>query len=534
MRRLALLSLCLSIPSLLSACGGGGGAGSAGAFLHPPVAGLRYETPSHSGVTDEAGGFRFEPGERITFRVGGTVLGTAPAQSVMDPADLLPDVVLPETNDDVFAGAFNERATPVSGLLNRLVFLQTLDADDDLQNGIQVPEPVAGLLSDVQIRFDQTVGGFERDVSFRRLLRDGLRAGLWGGKGRPRPDALKALDTFYAERGFTPRFVRIARIEEDENGDGVIDERQTFRYGPGDSSAQVESDRDADGTPEQIIVNRFNVHGQLEERLTDRDADGEAENVERTTFNDFGNPFETKAFSDGRLQRTVRTHYDDLQRERMIETESFTGRIVNRVTFVLDERGFLLRREVDDDADGRPDRVETFVRDDTGQITLMEVDADGDGNLDLRQRQARDDQGRQILREDDEGADGSIERRVTTIHDDVERTIRREVDDNADGQLEKVTLTTLDEDGRTLAIVTDEGADGTIDRRDLTTYGDGFVLHSEDTNGDGTIDAITTDFIDEDGNLFRRESDTNADGRPEVIEHFAVEPGSAFQVPLFD
>ena len=77
--------------ALLSACGGGGGGGESssstdnssvrtGSFIDSAVEGLRYSTPTRSGLTNALGEFKYLDGEQVTFQIGGTVLGITDAQ----------------------------------------------------------------------------------------------------------------------------------------------------------------------------------------------------------------------------------------------------------------------------------------------------------------------------------------------------------------------------------------------------------------------------------------------------------------------
>ena len=126
--RIAAVSLLLS--SLLS-CGGGGGGGEpassappvpiqilTGAFIDASVSGMSYATSTQSGVTNSAGEFRYAAGEIIRFEFGGIQLGEARAQSILTPLDLFP------------------QQPPHQVAL--MSFLQTLDADSDLSNGIEL------------------------------------------------------------------------------------------------------------------------------------------------------------------------------------------------------------------------------------------------------------------------------------------------------------------------------------------------------------------------------------------------------------
>ncbi|TMH21467.1 MAG: hydrolase, partial [Betaproteobacteria bacterium] len=44
-----------------------------------PIAGLKYQTPTLSGITTDDGEFQYREGEAITFLVGGVVLGAVEA-----------------------------------------------------------------------------------------------------------------------------------------------------------------------------------------------------------------------------------------------------------------------------------------------------------------------------------------------------------------------------------------------------------------------------------------------------------------------
>ncbi|HFQ14612.1 MAG TPA: hypothetical protein ENK40_07455 [Gammaproteobacteria bacterium] len=118
----------------LAACGGGGSgdpAGSApteprfGQFKDSNTAGLHYDTGTRSGITDEAGWFTYEPGEKVVFAVGNVALGSAPGKAVVTPRDLVP------------GGGSGDTA-----VLNRVRFLMMLDADGNPDNGITISSEV--------------------------------------------------------------------------------------------------------------------------------------------------------------------------------------------------------------------------------------------------------------------------------------------------------------------------------------------------------------------------------------------------------
>ena len=59
-----------------------------GIFKIFPIEGLDYETPTMCGRTNAKGEFSYAEGETVTFSVGGIVLGSAPAEEKLTPADL--------------------------------------------------------------------------------------------------------------------------------------------------------------------------------------------------------------------------------------------------------------------------------------------------------------------------------------------------------------------------------------------------------------------------------------------------------------
>lgn len=133
-----------SLSVALAGCGGGGGSdddegpatgSEAGVFTDAPVNGLAY-TASPSGVTGVTGdngtngGFRYEPGDTVTFTLGGLTLGSATGAAAVTPADI--------SDGDATVAA------------NLLVLLQSLDSDD-AEGAIAISLPAATDLSGLSL-----------------------------------------------------------------------------------------------------------------------------------------------------------------------------------------------------------------------------------------------------------------------------------------------------------------------------------------------------------------------------------------------
>lgn len=86
------------------------------------IAGLRFETDSMSGVTDEDGNFDYVDGEDVRFYLGNTLIGEVKAKEVVSALDFLSTGDHPDK------------------LQNLLRILDTLDADDNPENGVEITD----------------------------------------------------------------------------------------------------------------------------------------------------------------------------------------------------------------------------------------------------------------------------------------------------------------------------------------------------------------------------------------------------------
>jgi hypothetical protein len=124
----------------LTACGGGGGGGgggtavNTGVFVDSAVQGLSYSTSTQSGLTNAAGEFKYRDGEVVTFKIGNIEIGSAYGADYLSPLDITNSYLPVDT-----------AASNVARLL------QTLDTDDNPDNGITLPANVAALASTLDV-----------------------------------------------------------------------------------------------------------------------------------------------------------------------------------------------------------------------------------------------------------------------------------------------------------------------------------------------------------------------------------------------
>jgi uncharacterized protein len=106
-----------------------------------PVIGVKYETPTLSGMTNQKGEFKYRPGESVTFSIGACVIGTTKAAEGVNVAQLVSRV----------DGNLHKLQDPA--LTNLARFLQTLDQDGDVSNGVTLTPEIHAIVGKRPIDF---------------------------------------------------------------------------------------------------------------------------------------------------------------------------------------------------------------------------------------------------------------------------------------------------------------------------------------------------------------------------------------------
>jgi uncharacterized protein len=108
-----------------------------------PISGLRYQTPTTTGITNEQGEFQYRKGESVTFLVGGLVLGSVEGAPSVNLAQLV----------NRADGKIDRLHDPIVTNLARLI--QTLDQDGSVENGVTIAPIVHELIGPMVINFNQ-------------------------------------------------------------------------------------------------------------------------------------------------------------------------------------------------------------------------------------------------------------------------------------------------------------------------------------------------------------------------------------------
>ncbi len=147
---------CILLFAFLAAsgCSSSSSGPSHGFFIDNTVEGLTYKTETMGGETDSQGRFSFEPGEKVTFSIGGIILGTVDAQNIITPLDLV-------------YGAQDEKNPTVTNITRLLI---TIDEDSNPENGITIRPELGVSLADTSVDFEQDPDEFAVDTDVLNVI----------------------------------------------------------------------------------------------------------------------------------------------------------------------------------------------------------------------------------------------------------------------------------------------------------------------------------------------------------------------------
>lgn len=147
--------------------------------LAGPVGGIRYETPTCQGLTNEYGEFWYEPGERVAFLLGDTSVGTVEGASRVSLTQIVSRV----------DGSLGKLMDPGLTNIARLVF--ALDREGDFDTGTHIAPEVHDTIGDRRLDFrhdlsfvgreDDQIRAFSQDPVIVSLLDELTGAGVFTG-----------------------------------------------------------------------------------------------------------------------------------------------------------------------------------------------------------------------------------------------------------------------------------------------------------------------------------------------------------------
>ena len=127
-------------------------------ILAGPISGLKYRSPSRSGLTGERGEFAYRDGESVAFLVGGLVLGVVRGAPRVNLAQLVNRV----------AGKIDRLHDP--GVTNLARLVQALDQEGDAATGVVIAPGVHEIAGSGFINFTQPEADFAADPAVAALF----------------------------------------------------------------------------------------------------------------------------------------------------------------------------------------------------------------------------------------------------------------------------------------------------------------------------------------------------------------------------
>ncbi len=384
--------------------------------LASKISGLTYRTESLSGITDVNGGFYYRDGEQVTFCFGRHKMGSTTAKSQITLYDIAGAEPLTEADFyrsyhistnyfDILFEKANYRA-----VINMAVLLQSLDYDNNLNNGIEIRPEVVKLFNKKQVNFHKRAFNFYSSTSPFWVTSNTLF------RNNPLYDAFIESNQSIFSEARSLKFPQHA-LADLNSVLGLPSPSQLMRVDRNSTNYHLTYEYDNNGNP--IYKNSF-YNEESHESFAMWNDEGN-----KTYEKDFTGEKEYKYDSYGRIISEIKgtriTTYDwdknietfEIYRDTNLvyrETCKTTGNAIQKAT----------RCEEDDNADGNIDLVAlTYTTYDTyGNTILVEEDYDNDGIMDEVVSYDYDEKGNCLRTEEDRDADGVIDTTVTTVYDE--------------------------------------------------------------------------------------------------------------------
>lgn len=512
-----------------------------------PIAGLRYQTESMSGITASDGSFSYKANETITFAIGDITVGqSTAAASEVTLFDLVgitdPDTVTTAVETKYNSLEYYSSRAPsrfdYERLGNLVVFLTTVDDDNDLSNGVIIPADLASISIDEAIDINSLQNAsFNGRLKNSDFLSEAVSQGVWMEKPNV-PSTGLALDAFYASIGITPQLFTTSTELYDNDSDGTNDitisysfnldnnsitrtrtrtdnsfgDAYTYSFDEAGNQIGLIIDNDNDGISDYIAEWAFDEKGEKKLHQIDLDGNGtiDYKDVIETEYhanNDLSFYKRTaESFSEDTGERenfrSVTYHYDT-NREITYEFNAIQSNpesmlFAQSTTYTRDANGKPTSIIKDIDGDGTPDEISTFQYDEEGNETLAETDSNADGIIDSSVSTSYERIGNQLT-----------VTRGDAVHiatyDEHENIVRELIDSNNDGIYEYDTTSVINYDAEGRILTEDKTSPTTqLDnyQQSFSYNEEGEILKDQRTYTFFTeLNTLSTRTLDDEGNI---------------------------------
>jgi len=475
--------------SFLTACGGGGGGGEesdqiippsasplTGAFIDSPVKGLRFETPTQSGLTNELGEFIYLAGETVTFYVGGTLLGVALGDDVISPFSLLGIQPL-STEFSISSALAGNEVNSFDRAINIATLLQTLDIDDNPENGIDLGTSHADL-ANLEISINIKARHFENQESISKA-----KALTGITNVRSYGDAAQHI---YQSLGISVESNLASSFTSKQNDEQL--ESVNYEYNPEGQLTTENTDSNSDGATDITKTYSYDDNGNLAQITNSA-----TETVETLTY-DTNNNILTRLIDTPHGNDSNESYlYTDNKLERFSLDQNADGSVEVSTEYFYNSQGDITRYEVDRDGDGVVDSVSSYSYLNNSLLSYSE-DNDNDLIPNILIAYTYDENGNRTSQNVDLSVEGVPNTIATFTYDKNNNAIRYEQDKDLDGLPNYIETYTYDKNNNRTSYKRDIDANGTWDVFTQYFYdrNGNRIKMLEDNDGNGIVDKIWT------------------------------------------
>jgi hypothetical protein len=503
-----------------------------GYLVDAGVSGVQYLTPSHDGLTEDEGAFRYEPGESVRFRLGTTELGEVHGQAQVTPFDLAGSAIV--TGTPAIAEVLEKDSSPFHTSMNTAVLLQSLDFDAVPENGVDIPGAVAALLEGVTLDLDQHWRTFSTDPNLLRVIQQANEQMLFTDT-RATVNPAAALQHLYGSLGVDGRTLAVSMVEK--TGEEAI----AYHYDDAGYLQNVvrpawykKGDEAKDYLVQEYSYDgRGNIIRFDEERY--HEFEGEIFGTKLTII-DSQTYRETRSYNTNGDVALIRYYEGNLQQFLTPGDVASTADIpfmqVSAREYSYDSDGKLLKVDFNAFRSGEPDGVAAFHYDEDGRLLLVNVEGSRvdqavaaldipeiellylgvtyDGSYSVSYEYGGNGQ---LLRDVREGMVPELGRSTETRDYDHHGKLTRLETSTDNAQYFRNSLIIIhyeyDEHGNRVRETRDIDGDGVIDQRGSWTYrydDHGQAIRMDyDTQDDGIVDEFHSWEYDNRGNLIAEE-----------------------------
>ena len=470
-----LLSLSV-ITASLAGCGGGSDSPApatevkTGVFTDSPVKGLYYETPTRSGLTNEAGEFNYLEGETITFKLGASILGISQAQEIITPFTLTGVKAL-QKQQEITNAFLSQTPNSYEKAINIATLLQGLDQDGNHSNGIDLGNAHEAL-SNLSIPLLIKASGFTGNLQYteaRNIMQTSHPLSF-----------VNAAENMYESLGINIESNLIAKQTNTSNN--TFFESVNFEYDQENRISAIKYDRNNDGQADTTQAFTYDQAGRLHTIFNS------ANNTTQTLTYDANNQLVSRITENGTsVSLNEAFAYQGTKLTRFSLDKSANGQDDFSTQYIYDTDNNLAGYEIDEDGDNQTDKTVSMSLK-NGKISRFTENNPDNSILDIAY--SYDAKGNRIAQNIQTSNSETNFTNAKFFYDDADNLIRYELDKDLDGKADYIESYKYNQNKQRTQYLRDDNANGKWNFMAQYFYdiNGNRIRMIEDSDGNGIVD----------------------------------------------